>query len=69
MIRSFPALLPNISELASEAGSFRKTKQDLNATQDGDEYAGKNWKFVTPCTSEKDRKCYWRDPDPELMRK
>lgn len=46
-----------------------RVKQDLEASLDGDKFAGKRWDLVDPWSSEKDGKHYWRDPDPKLLRK
>jgi hypothetical protein len=47
----------------------RSVKQDLNATLDGDRFAGKRWDLVDPWTSEKDGKAWLADQIPESMRK
>jgi hypothetical protein len=47
----------------------RRVKQHLEATLDGDRFAGKRWDLVDPWTSDKDGKTYRRDPDAETMRK
>lgn len=46
-----------------------RVKQELNATLDGDRFAGRRWDLVDPWTSEKDGKRYWRSVDPSWMRK
>ena len=46
-----------------------RVKQELNASLDGDRFAGKRWDLVNPWTSEKDGKSWMRDPDPRWMRK
>ena len=47
----------------------RSVKQLLNATLDGDRFAGKRWDLVNPWSSEKDGKFYSASPSPRLMRK
>lgn len=47
----------------------RRIKQHLEATLDGDRFAGKRWDLVNPWTSEKDGKWYSASPDPRWMRK
>ena len=47
----------------------RKVKQQLNATLDGDGFAGKRFDVVNPWSSEKDGKHYWRKATPKDMRK
>ena len=46
-----------------------RVKQELNATLDGDRFAGKRWDLVDPWTSEKDGKSWFGDRFPKLMRK
>jgi hypothetical protein len=46
-----------------------RVKQVLEATLDGDRFAGKRWDLVNPWSSEKDGKHYWRTPDAKFMRK
>ena len=46
-----------------------RAKQHLEATLDGDRFAGKRWDLVNPWTSDKDGKHYWRDAGPKWMRK
>ena len=46
-----------------------RVKQELNATLDGDRFAGKRWDLVNPWSSEKDGKKYWLSADPGWMRK
>jgi hypothetical protein len=47
----------------------RSVKQHLEATLDGDRYAGKRWDLINPWSSEKDGKHYWRNPEAAMMRK
>jgi hypothetical protein len=47
----------------------RRVRQHLKTTLDGDRFAGKRWDLVNPYSSEKDGKCYWREPNAEMMRK
>jgi hypothetical protein len=47
----------------------RRVKQHLKSKLDGDRFAGKRWDLVNPWSSEKDGKCYWRKPQPWMMRK
>ena len=46
-----------------------RVKQHLNATLDGDRFAGKRWDLVNPWSSEKDGKHFWHNADPRMMRK
>ena len=46
-----------------------RVKQELNATRDGDRFAGKRWDLVNPWSSEKDGKHWMSDQDPKWMRK
>jgi hypothetical protein len=46
-----------------------RVKQELNATLDGDRFAGKRWDLVNPWSSEKDGKHWLGDWDPKWMRK
>lgn len=46
-----------------------RMKQHLNATLDGDGFAGKRWDLVNPWSSEKDGKCWLHTPHPKWMRK
>lgn len=46
-----------------------RVKQDVNATLDGDRFAGKRWDLVNPWTSEKDGKSWFGNRHPSLMRK
>ncbi len=46
-----------------------RVKQHLNATLDGDRFAGKRWELVDPWTSDKDGKHYWAKAGPREMRK
>ena len=47
----------------------RKVKQHLEATLDGDGFAGKRWCVVNPWSSDKDGKYYERQPVAKDMRK
>jgi len=47
----------------------RRVKQHLNATLDGDRFAGKPWDLDSDWSSDKDGKFYWRGVDPKWMRK
>jgi hypothetical protein len=46
-----------------------RVKQHLDATRDGDRFAGKRWDLVNPWTSDKDGKHYWAKAGPRDMRK
>ena len=46
-----------------------RVKQELNATLDGDRFAGKRWDLVNPWSSEKDGKHWMSDRDPKWLRK
>ncbi len=46
-----------------------RVKQHLNATLDGDRFAGKRWDLVNPWSSQKDGKSWFGGRYPELMRK
>jgi hypothetical protein len=46
-----------------------RVKQHLNATLDGDRFAGKRWDLVNPWTSDKDGKHYWSKAELHHMRK
>jgi hypothetical protein len=46
-----------------------KVKQHLNATLDGDGFAGKRWDAVNPWSFDKDGKHYWKKAKPKGMRK
>jgi hypothetical protein len=55
---------------ASAARKLRhRVKQDLNATLDGDRFAGKRWDVVDPWSSDKDGKAWFGSRHPESMRK
>lgn len=47
----------------------RSVKQVLDATLDGDRFAGRPWDLDSDWSSEKDGKSYHRTPDPKRMRK
>jgi hypothetical protein len=47
----------------------RHVRQQLKSTLDGDRFAGKRWELVDPWTSEKDGKCWIRNPTIGSMRK
>ena len=46
-----------------------RVKQELNASLDGDRFAGRRWDLVNPWSSQKDGKHWMRDSDPRWMRK
>ena len=46
-----------------------RVRQTLDATLDGDAFAGKRWDVVDPWDALKDGKKWFRDADPKLMRK
>jgi hypothetical protein len=46
-----------------------RVKQNLQATLDGDRFAGKRWDLVNPWSSEKDGKHFWASAKPRDMRK
>jgi hypothetical protein len=47
----------------------RAVRQSLDATLDGDRFAGKRWDLVDPWTSDKDGKFWFGSERPELLRK
>ena len=47
----------------------RRVKQHLDATLDGDRFAGRRWDLDTDWSSAKDGKGWWRDRDAKAMRK
>ena len=46
-----------------------RVKQELNATLDGDRFAGKRWDIVDPWSSAKDGKGWFGYDNPKFMRK
>lgn len=46
-----------------------RVKQELNATLDGDRFAGKRWDIVNPWDAPKDGKSWFGNRWPNLMRK
>jgi hypothetical protein len=47
----------------------RSVKQHLEATLEGDRFAGKRWDLVDPWSSEKDGKGWRSNPQAKWMRK
>jgi hypothetical protein len=47
----------------------RRVRQHLQATLDGERFAGKRWDLDSDWPSDKDGKFWWRDPPAKAMRK
>lgn len=47
----------------------RRVRQLLPVTLDSDRLPNRRWELVNPWSSEKDGKCWLKNPDPRWMRK